>query len=77
MEAVENNPADMQIPLFFADCLYKEKPIPPQNVYTALLEPFVLPPIGNSTEKDFNPMAHLEIEAMAPGSDDEDENGSK
>ena len=46
-------------------------------MFTALLDPFVLPPIGNSTEKDFNPMAHLEIEAVAPGSDDEDENGSK
>lgn len=77
MEEIDNNPADMQIPLFFADCLYKEKQIPPQNMYTDLLEPFVLPPMGNSREKDFNPMAHLEIEAVAPGSDFEDGNGSK
>jgi hypothetical protein len=71
MADIENNPADMQIPLFFADCLYKETGIPAENMFIDLLDQFALPPLGSSEEKDFNPMAHLEVEEVAVGSDEE------
>ena len=37
-----------------------------------LVDPFVLPPLGRSTKKDFNPMVHLELEPEKMESDEEE-----
>jgi hypothetical protein len=39
------------------------------------LDPFELPPLGESTKKDFNPMVHLELEPEKPPSDDGSDKG--
>jgi dynein heavy chain, axonemal len=69
-----DGPAHLQehpTPLFYADCLYRAVEIPPQNLYTDLVEPFQLPPLGKSTVQDFNPMVHLEIEPDPDGASSE------
>mmetsp|Transcript_30959 Transcript_30959/g.47349 ORF Transcript_30959/g.47349 Transcript_30959/m.47349 type:complete len:271 (+) Transcript_30959:3157-3969(+) len=51
-----------EVPLFFAECLYKEFTIPSSYYYTDIINLFELPPLGRSTKDDFNPMVHMEIE---------------
>jgi dynein heavy chain len=64
--------AEAQVPLFLADCLYREVEIPAHSLYTASIDPFILPPIGKSRMMDFNPMVHLEIEPEPRDSDDDE-----
>ena len=59
------------MPLFFADCLYKEVDIPSESLYTDFVDPFMLPPIGKSKMIDFDPTTHLEIEPEVQESDEE------
>ena len=51
-----------EIPLFYGECLYKEVQIPASHYYTDIIDIFELPPLGKSTQEDFNPMAHIELE---------------
>jgi len=61
-DPLSNTPA---IPLFTAECLYKETDfIPEGHLYEDQEPAFALPPLGKSTKEDFNPMVHLEIDLV-------------
>lgn len=45
-----------------ASCEYREYNLDPNDFVEELIDPFVLPPLGRSSKKDFNPLVHLEIE---------------
>lgn len=48
--------------MFYADCQYVPTEIPQRHLGTTLVDPFQLPPLGRSQPRDFNPLAHLELE---------------
>jgi dynein heavy chain len=54
--------SEQHSPLFAADCLFGSEPIPSSCISTSLIDPFSLPPLGKSRVRDFNPLAHLQLE---------------
>lgn len=61
-------------PLFHLSVLLDDnKPIPLEEIGKKPIDDFILPPRGNSTEEEFDVLAHLELEKEKNEDDDEEE----
>lgn len=58
--------------MFQGVCLFNETKIHEEDIYISYVDKFEPEPLGKSTVKDFNPLAHIQIEEEKEQESEED-----